>query len=346
MKKLLFAFVALSLFACSSDDSTPVDPNNGNPNPENPNPVEVCDKVFKGTLWLKTQADVDAFLEQNYCKIIGNVRFGDADIEASALITDVSGFSDIEIKSEWVVINRTNLTSLNGLQHIQGVSRLHVIINPGLTNLENSPEVTAVGEAYIYGNVGLVSTQGLVLQNSCELLLFENTALETIAIGGNFDRLKKLGVSSSKLTTLEGLENVKKIGVLSISDNPNIVSLKGLENVAGIVYLGLSSNASLTTLEHLHSITSIEAMSFFPDANPYFFIHDNNSLESLAGLENVATYSGGTIYISENTALTDFCAIRTMLNNSPSLMSFNIQNNAYNPHHSIIKSANGNCSQP
>ncbi|MHA3787484.1 hypothetical protein ACX0HA_04675 [Flavobacterium hauense] len=344
MKKLLFAFMAMTLFACSSDDSAPVNPDNGNP--ENPNPVE-CTNVYTGNVWLKTQAEVDAFASNGYCKIDGVLSIGvSVDGQPPANITDISALSGLVSVSEKILVLNTSLTSLNGLQNIKNLQRIDVLYNSLLTSVQGSPSIVDGGSVYINSNVLLTGLQGLMLGNSLLTLNLDwNKSLSSLAVGDTCQKIKWLFISQTSATSLEGLEGLTEAEVVYVKSNPNLVSLKGLENITKVGSLAITSNPLLTSIEHLSGITSITALPYIgqPDESN-FSINDNDNLTSLHGLENVASYGGYLFFVIGNDNLTDFCAIKNMLLHANYLEDYSIYDNAYNP--SIWQIEGTQCSQP
>lgn len=347
MKKLLFAFMAMTLFACSGDDSAPVDPNNGNPenpNPENPNPAE-CTNVYTGNVWLKTQAEVDAFVAAGYCKIVGELAIGTAPESAPSDITNISELEILKAVTKRIaIINTPVLASLNGLQNIKNVTEI-LIQQTAITNLIGCPDF--VEGATVDIGQSEISLEGFVPKNYMSFTLYGNTDLGYFASYPNVQIFKKFTLLGVKATTLEGLENIRKIGTLTLKYSANLTSLKGLENVTNLTILNVSNNPELISLEHLSGVTSIDFIPEVTDSSsssyPGIDITANDKLQSLYGLENVSVFGGTMMYFVANMQLSDFCAIRPCLQSKPQVQ-LNIFNNKYNPTKQNVIS--GNCSQP
>lgn len=103
--------------------------------------------------------------------------------------------------------------------------------------------------------------------------------------------------NSSKVTDINSLIGLKTLssitGDLNIINNPNLSSLGGLQNIKKLERVEIYFNSSLKNLEGLGSLTSIQNIQVLL----------NGSLISLAGLENLSTIQT-SIIIEENPSLT------------------------------------------
>jgi hypothetical protein len=342
MKKLLFAFMAVSLFACNSDDSAPADPNNGNP--ENPNPAE-CTNVYTGNVWLKNQAEVDAFAANGYCKIVGELAIGSAPESALSDITDISELESLQsVTKRIIVINSPGLASINGLQNIKNATEF-LIQRTGITNLIGCPDFVE-GAQVMLSAPNKISLEGFVPKNYMSFSLYGDADLEHFALYPNVHILKQVMLQGFKGETLEGLENIKKIAGLNVRYSVNLISLKGLENVTNLTYLTVGKNPELISLEHLSGVTSIDLIPEIHDSfsNPSSIdISSNDKLQSLHGLENVVSFGVFFMTFVNNPLLSDFCPIRPCLQNKPDT-NWNTFNNKFNPTKQNVIA--GNCSQP
>lgn len=133
---------------------------------------------------------------------------------------------------------------------------------------------------------------------------------------------------NSILSSLNGLSNVTKIGMLDISGDNEFEDLTGLENVDSINSLIIFSS-DLTSLNGLNNLThigyqivlynnkvlnDISALSNIGNYLDYLEIRENDSLHSLTGLENLN--SVGVLAIIYSPAITDL----TGLDNIDSIM--------------------------
>ena len=205
MKKLLILLLLPTLlFNCSDDDSSE---------------DTMCDNgTFIGDVYLKTQAEVNAFGEQCYTKINGTLFIG-ADSAALSDITDLSPLNNLtelfadelnNVAKIWVAYN-PELSSLRGLQNIVKADGLLVSNNASLVNLEGLEGLTA-----LFGNGGIH-----------DIIVFNNDSLESLV---GLNNITVVGAEESPVTAF-----------ISIQRNNNLTNLNALSNltnVYGNIYIG------------------------------------------------------------------------------------------------------------
>jgi protein phosphatase 1 regulatory subunit 7 len=318
MKKLLFAFIAFTMLACSSDDSAPANPNNGNPNPENPNPEnpnpEECTNVYTGNVWLKTQAEVDAFAANGYCKIDGQLSIGSKSFSDPTIsdITNISGLAGLkEVNGIVLIKNNPQLTSLEGLNNLKRIGGyLAIMYNNGLTNLNGLSSLALIQSAYTFGlriesNNALVSLEGLenvqevsyldiisnpLLQNFqglnglkkvTQLFVFaENNALSSFQGLENLETVHNCAFNQGQFTSFEGLNALKNVNKLSLFDCNNLVSFEGLENIEVLLSLEVESCDALESFNGLQNMKKISNLS----------ITSNSSLATLTHFSGLTSF--------------------------------------------------------
>lgn len=156
-----------------------------------------------------------------------------------------------------------------------------------------------------------------------------------------------------KLTSLEGLQNIKWIERLSIHENDELIDLDGLRGLQNIVYenprLYNRDESSLYIIDN-RSLENINGLRHVPSVK-YISIFKNPLLENLDGLESLINNTTlrigtncnteeGIQYYCGNDKLKDLCGLQNLL----SFGKFNyvlIKGNAFNP--SIDDIRNGNC---
>jgi hypothetical protein len=109
---------------------------------------------------------------------------------------------------------------------------------------------------------------------------------------------------------------------LLIENNSGLTDLQGLRRLKSLSKLEILSNSSLLNLNGLDSLSAIID-------NPYSItIWSNGQLQSLDGLQQLRT-AHGTIQISVNSALTNFCGLKPLFivgYNASFITSFNASN--------------------
>ena len=328
MKKILLACVAVLVFACSGDD-------NSQSNDER------C--IYKGNVTLKTQEEVDAFVSHGFCTVDGNLTIGDYYEDPKSNINSLQGLSGITtVTGNVTVVSNSLLESLNGLQNIKDVSKISVVSNHRLQDLKGFPSLDNDAIVEIANNLGMATLEGLNVEKCKSIALYSNISLKNILALQNLQEIKSLRMQGNGMINLEGLEAITQIEELMIDTNPNLVSLKGLDNLKRSDYFSIRSNHALVTLEHLSNFVAIGDIESDMKIH-YFSIAENNNLESLHGLENLAYFLGNVFEINYNPKLHDFCALTNFFQLN-TLSHPDISDNAYNPTQSQISA--GNCSQP
>lgn len=292
MKKLLFAFMAITLFACSSDDSAPVDPNNGNPNPENPNPenpnpVEECTNVYNGNIYLESQAEVDAFAAHHYCTIQNGEIFIGPINNTGSDIADISGLESLKhINGRMYIVNNPDLVSLNGLHNIENIGSLSIKNNDKLVNLQGLNSLKQLGTED--GPGSLIVTENELLVN------FEGL--------GPIKRINGIIIlRNASLLNFKGLESLEELWSISqIHNNTSLISLEGLGNVKKVKFLDIRFNVNLSSIEHLNGLTEAYSLTF----------NDCKSLSNLHGLENITELT--ILDIADNSSLTSLQGLQNL----------------------------------
>jgi hypothetical protein len=109
-------------------------------------------------------------------------------------------------------------------------------------------------------------------------------------------------INNAALRSLAGLEGLRRVGTLGISNNDalkDISALSGLEEITR-EDLSVANNTVLRSLEGLHNVSEVPRM---------LDIAANESLEDLEGLRGLRSI-GGRLYIEENQSLEDLEGLR------------------------------------
>lgn len=221
---------------------------------------------------------------------------------ADSFAIDYPGCKDLKGN---LIIQGPEVNDLSGLMGITSDSGMVIIKNTSIENfhgLDSLKSVVAhlwIGDFPNEGNDSLTSMSGL-----------EN--LETIGSRLNI-------TSSSNLVNLEGLSNLKKVGILDVGANALLTSFQGLNQLDTISkYLVISNNSSLTDISSLLTVKSI---------SEGLRIYNNSTLQSLYGLDNMVP--GDMIYleIEDNPLLTE-CDVKSVCSMLQMNIFKTIENNA------------------
>jgi hypothetical protein len=338
MKKLLLAFMVLTLFACSSEDNQD-------------KPLFECDNVFEGDIQLSSQAEVDAFAANGYCEVKGRLQIGSDDAESD--ITNVDALASLKgILGSLEITNNPNLTNLNGLRNLVLVGAgISISKNDALINLEGLNSLTTVPTLGIADMASLTTLQGLEnVSNIVGLYIYDNPELLTIDALKNVSVFKDADVglditigSCPGITSLPDFKNITKAESVHITDNAALTSLEGLHHIKSVVHdLVVSGNPQLGSLQGIRGITGFEVVNIDNFFNT-LTIKDNVMLTSLNGFENIQSFHG-YLTVSGNYMLTDFCAISHMMTTEEGFdIGYGVYNNHFNPDWDDFQA--GNCSQ-
>lgn len=202
-----------------------------------------------------------------------------------------------------------------------------------LSKLSNLTKIT--GELYINANVGLSSLEGL---NNLQIVegrvgICCNPNLNTLLPLNKLEVIgTELSIFETKLRNLEGLNNVKKIQRLVISNNHELLNINDLSNLDSLGHIIIIQNGGLANINGLSNLSYLSSIN----------IWGNYSLLNIDGLENVPFIDGG-ISLSSNENLSDFCGIRNMLIQSEYSGVYNVYENKYNP--TVEDIIEGRCKQ-
>jgi hypothetical protein len=185
-----------------------------------------------------------------------------------------------------VRIAGAEITSLEGLSVITSIGGfLYIIYCPSLSGLAGLENLTYVG-----GDLGIGSNSVLTSLEGLENIGF---------VGGTL-----FIIDQDSLTGLQGLEGVTAIEEnLEIESNDLLTDLAGIANLTSVGdQLEIYNNSSLSNLTGLENMVSI---------GHALIIQNNSSLQSIIGVENVDGGSLPSLWIYDNTSLSE-CAVESV----------------------------------
>lgn len=226
-------------------------------------------------------------------------------------LTDISGLANLsQVYGRIYIINNAMLPNLHGLEKITNLEGgIEIDNNPVLNNLDGIQNLATASSSAGRGAINIDGNPMIA-----DLSVFKNiVAVDYMNIKNN-----------SGLKDLSGLKNLEKINqVLHIENNPLLKDLSGLEKLSSIARLEIFDNDGLVNLHGISSITKIAGNG------SSLLIWNNDNLTSLTGIEHLVT-ADGSVQITLNKSLTDFCALKPLFNNGYNNFFFNA-NNAVNP---------------
>jgi len=207
-------------------------------------------------------------------------------------------------------------------------------------------------------NIGIPSEDG---NNISDLSALSNL---TEIISNNQDNgIATLGIYSTELVDLSGLQNLTRVGRLSITNNANLTSLNGLNSLQvvnmdfNIIHgLTIEGNNSLLSLDGLNGLQRIGNSPISTELMA-LRIYSNSELENVDALEQLIEAYGQIQFwtgcgisdqeICYNPSLLDFCGLQNLFTNG---IYGHIYLNSINPFVSVFNPTaqdiiDGNCSQ-
>ncbi len=318
------------------------------------------ENVYDGNVILSTQAEVDEFGTHNYVGITGYLIIG------YNLGSDYSNISDLSplqaltfVGGEIVISYNGELQTLTGLDNLSEIgSSLSIYTNPNLSNIGSLRSLSVIHKSLnISSNNSLTNFYGLHNITSVSHYL----EIHNIP-GSNLNGLQNIrSVGSLYVSFNPNLENIDALSTITvlnynliIQKNPLLNNLIALQNInANISQLRIIENNSLLNLEGLQNIAAthyleisdndslinLSSLESNRNIETQIIIERNDNLINLNGLENLIEIAQH-FRIWQNPNLTDFCALTNLCVNG-NLPSFSTESNAYNPKKQDI--IDGNC---
>ncbi|MDV7188312.1 hypothetical protein R3X25_13540 [Lutibacter sp. TH_r2] len=345
-----------------------------------------------------SSSDITSLVNLNTLTSVSSSLNGNVFIKNNDNLTSLAGLNAIESTSGSLIISNNNaLISLSDLSSLTTVEYLDINGNDSLIEI-GTPNLTTAGPwVFVRDNPALVNLVGLGNlslindANDSWLLIENNDALVSMDGLENISNISELSIRyNSNLTSLNGLEglnnDISNPLSFGIQDNPLLASIDGLKNVSAMSYLTVILNPSLQTLSGLDNLTSVVELklsmnsalnsinslsNLSPGNLDNVYIHDNDALQDLSGLEGVQTITNalsifsnenlssltglenlislkrviigpfGYVNDSFNPSLTDFCALQNLFVNG-TYETVEIAHNGYNPTVEDIQA--GDCS--
>ena len=293
-------------------------------------------------------------------------------VRSNPLLTDLSAVENCESLNSLKIAANKNLTSLpyfqkirridnielNGskVQNFTGLENLEEIGNitlfqSDIESLEGISSINEINTLEVYECQNLKNLHGLE-----EVLKIDNLAIRNCY---NFDNLQGFKLSSisslalveTKISSLQGLESLKKITKeFTLNNNQSLESTSGLENIEEIYNLWIDGNSSLKNIENFKNLKSLnylfvlynESLKNLDGFNNLETINElgilNSHIESLSGLDNLKEIKD-SFKATHNFNLENFCSLSDAFQNFTG--TYEVYTNAINPTLEDLK--NGNC---
>lgn len=240
--------------------------------------------------------------------------YGDILIKDNPLLNNLDAWNNLTLVSHDItILNNTSLQRVNCFTKLKWINGIRIVDNPSLLEINGFINLDTILETIqIRNNPLLTNISSLSNITTTDYIQIENNL---------------------SLQDIEGLRNIQSVTrVLNLTNNPSITNLQGLRRLKYAANLSIANLSQLINLAGLDSLTTLTGI--FP---AYLTIANNTQLQNLDALKKLTTVNG-TISISGNLALSNFCGLKQLFlsgyNNT-----FTVGNNAVNPTPSQIVSS-------
>ncbi len=253
---------------------------------------------------------------------------------------------DAQNRTRIEIVRNDSLESFKGLENATALLSLRVRSNPRLVQWKGLENLQSIGTMEVVFTP-LSSFEGLNKLESIERLILKHTSLDSLKGAPRWRRLEALYIDfeegltdlrgletlvdqpryidinhASNLRSLRGLENVRYLDYLRLSDNPLLQNLRGLQRLHTVSQFVIIDNEQLRNLEGLLALTAVEEWTIrnnkaLVDLGPLpslrhvrsLAIERNASLKSLQGLERITADDLSALRLRENAQLS-YCHVR------------------------------------
>ena len=239
-------------------------------------------------------------------------------------IKDFSGLDLIDSISK-ISLSHSSLESFNGLESITEIDKILINSAPNLTDLEGLNAITRINEYLLIKDAPVKNVKDLSNLEYAKSIALQSTNTESLDGLQNLKEVENLNISNGKITTFVHLASLGAItGNLTISNLDSLTSLNMLGNVTHIGGdLQISDNDNLGHLglqiktigQNLRIGGVNQSKLWFPHIHVFDYYYTetpNNKITSLAGLENLDSI-GGSLIISSNPNLTSLTGLSNNL---------------------------------
>lgn len=322
----------------------------------------------KKNIYLQSQSEVDEFGKNNYTRVFSIVINGteenpitDLSPLGSLLFIDhnftVKGFQGQEIKMD-------NLQKVSSIDIV--ADTLETISFGNITETDNimigflnegqtTPSAVRIS-AIDFNKLEIINNNFVLYLNTTEeyddtgfnslreingeaiMSLYNETNLKFLS---NLTQVNHISISGGKITSLEGLDNLKTInGTFSLQYLSQLteiemlrpktirnISITSCTKLTNLNCLNLISELETISITGAQSLTDISGLSGIKRINNglYFRYSGLTNLDALSGLE----YVGNTILFNYNSALEDFTGLKQCLENFDG--TYDVKGNKSNP---------------
>jgi protein phosphatase 1 regulatory subunit 7 len=332
MKNIPITFLIIALFlgiGCNKKEELVSTEFNGfvNISPSNTNVGALANELktketINGNVYIK-------FYGNTFLSVLKNIKTINGDLEITETsITDLDFLSSLEtVTGKISITGNANFRSTKGLENLKKAKSIVFIGRNETIDLFPIQNVSVTGNLNLQylANDSFPFFKNVV--NLSDYLIIGNTNIKDLKCLSN---LKTVGGSTeirsnNNLTDLSGLNQLESVaGFFYLSSNNNIKNLSGLDNLKNVKSELYITGMELKSISNLSKLTTVESFSLL-----------GTQCEKLDGLENLSNAKAISIYA--NKKLTNFCALKPLLEKPLFFDRFDISENLQNPTAAFIK---------
>jgi hypothetical protein len=216
----------------------------------------VNERIYEGDYKINSDRDFNEFIAGNYTKITGTLEI------ENITATDLTGLESLTIVEGYLYIRyNDNIINLKGLENLIKVNTFLVInSNSSLINLQGIEKLTDT-DILINGNTSLTSLKGLEnieitdeFAKEFSFTIANSNLLTDITALSHLEEFLTLIIANTALQNLSGLESLKKISSLVVSNNNLLNNLNGLENLSELRTIEIEDNVNLINFCSLNTL--------------------------------------------------------------------------------------------
>ena len=291
-------------------------------------------KVFKTAGMIRIQNNPSLVSVQGLSGLTSTGAGTSINILNNPQLTSLEGLHNLEtmFQSSVLELNNNGIEDLNGLRNLKAAGVIRIENSPVIRDVDELANVTSLSRLILI-NTGISNLDGLS-NSSGELLsifLENNGQLTSISGLSGTDQVRFLVTISGNplLASLDGLQNIARIGLTStngvlhilnnaalqdvnglagltavdeirITGNPLLTNLDGLQNLGGtVVTLHIDNNASLEQIDGLQGVSAVTS---------WMRVFGNDSLTNLDGFSGISG-NVNLIEISQNPEMTSIAGL-------------------------------------
>ena len=302
-----------------------------------------CHIGIYGDLIIQGDDGQDPIVDLSPLELVTHV-YGSLKIENTTNLKNLHGLENlIRVEGFVTIKDNNNLETLEGLS-LSESSNLYLTIsnNPNLLNLHGLEQIQTLYYVFIYSNPKLINFKGMDQVQEISYMMVSNNDAQTSFEGlNNLRHIGSLEIKGIDIIDFNDFQSVETIASLTLY---NMYELKDLTGFTGKVTSTIDfMSISINTLEGLNvaeelfsvnikdcSLNNLKGLSNLKRIKRDLKIHDNMSLNSLEGLDNLDFVGGSNLQIQGNSNLTNYCALSKLVNEGTHPV-ITIDKNGYNP---------------